>query len=299
MTVDNVDGLPCNVGEVGKGRLSCVLKAACAGLNDVTVLSLQRDPYQRDTEASQRDGRWFAAPVARFVRAWKTIHWSGLHYAVVSAGDLVKPDGTPYCNDDKDWEWFQEAAQYAQWLGYLPFARIADAKNVEPIVWPLFAGSPTPPFVWVHASGAHSLRAGRGWQSTSCAGRNGGRNRRTWSTEKGKRGKTRRDPNRPLQTADVSTKPAVAPTAQGGPKDEPPNLKSAVAGGESQRSSRTLRRPVPQFYTVDEIAKRLNLSRRSVSRLIQSRELAAHRFGRSLRVSDDDLAEFLARNRSK
>jgi excisionase family DNA binding protein len=135
--------------------------------------------------------------------------------------------------------------------------------------------------------------------NVSCAGRNGGRNRRISPTEKGKRGKTRRDPNRPLQTADVSTKPAAAPTAQGGPRDEPPNLKSAVAGGESQRSSRTLRRPVPQFYTVDEIAERLNLSRRSVCRLIQMRKVAAHRFGRSLRVSDDDLAEFLARNRSK
>ena len=120
MTADNVDSLLCSVGEVNGGRLSCVYKDACAGLTDVTVLSLQRDPDRRDTEAGHRDGRCFAAPVASFVRVWKTIHLTGLHYAVVSAGDIVKPDGKPYYNEDR--QWFEEAAQFAS-MARLPAVR--------------------------------------------------------------------------------------------------------------------------------------------------------------------------------
>jgi excisionase family DNA binding protein len=291
MTVDNVGGLLCSVGEASGGRLHSVLTDACAGLKDVTV---RRDPDRRDTEAGQRDGRCFTAPVASFVRVWKTIHLTGLHYAVVSAGDIVKPDGKPYYNEDR--QWFEEAAQFARWPGCLPFDRIADAEDVESIVRPLFAGSPTQPFVWRHASGTHSVRAGRGWQSASCAGRNGGRNRRTSPTEKHKRGKTRRDPKRPLQTADVSTKPAAAPIAQKGPKDELPKLKSAVGG--SQRSSRALRRPISQLRTIDETAEILNTSPRTVRRIIDSGALPVHRFGRLVRISDDDIAVLLAASRN-
>jgi hypothetical protein len=161
-----------------------VLKNAYAGLgrshNDLNVRSMQRDPYRRDADPGYRNGRWFAEQENRFVRPAKTIHLRGRHYADAS----VKPEGTPYCNHDKDWRWLHEAAQDARRLGHLS---ITDAKIAEPIARP-FAGSPTEPFIRVDASGANSVSVLRGWPDASCAGK-GGRHVRAWLTEKHKRGR--------------------------------------------------------------------------------------------------------------
>ena len=49
-----------------------------------------------------------------------------------------------------------------------------------------------------------------------------------------------------------------------------------------------------RFFTVDEVARQLYVSPRTVHRWIADRQLAVHRFGRSVRVSEDDLRAFLA-----
>jgi excisionase family DNA binding protein len=74
------------------------------------------------------------------------------------------------------------------------------------------------------------------------------------------------------------------------------NPRSRVA--EANAASRMLRRPVPQLRTIDETAEVLNTSPRAVRRLIEAGALPVHRFGRLVRVSDDDLAAFLAASRS-
>ena len=56
-------------------------------------------------------------------------------------------------------------------------------------------------------------------------------------------------------------------------------------------------RPV-RLHTIDEIAELLNLSPRTVRRLIEAGALRAHRIGRLVRISDEDIAAFLAANRS-
>jgi excisionase family DNA binding protein len=48
---------------------------------------------------------------------------------------------------------------------------------------------------------------------------------------------------------------------------------------------------------MQEVADSLDVSPRTVSRWIASGELIAHRFGRSVRIADDDLRAFLARRR--
>ena len=46
-----------------------------------------------------------------------------------------KPDGTPYVNDDDNWEWLQaDAAKAARFLGYIPFDQITDQRNAEPVI---------------------------------------------------------------------------------------------------------------------------------------------------------------------
>jgi excisionase family DNA binding protein len=65
----------------------------------------------------------------------------------------------------------------------------------------------------------------------------------------------------------------------------------------TRTSNSRWRRPVTQLRTIDETAELLNISPRTVRRYLDSGELPAHRFGRSVRVSDDDLASFLAASR--
>jgi excisionase family DNA binding protein len=53
-----------------------------------------------------------------------------------------------------------------------------------------------------------------------------------------------------------------------------------------------------KLRTIDETAELLNTSSRTVRRFIDSGALAAHRLGRSVRISEADIATFLAANRS-
>ena len=47
-----------------------------------------------------------------------------------------------------------------------------------------------------------------------------------------------------------------------------------------------------QLLTVEEVARRLSVATRTVRRLIDRGELPAHRMGRMVRVSEDDLERF-------
>ena len=53
------------------------------------------------------------------------------------------------------------------------------------------------------------------------------------------------------------------------------------------------------FMTVAETAERLNLSTRTVQRFISTGHLPIHRFGRSVRISETDFQELLAKCRDK
>ena len=55
--------------------------------------------------------------------------------------------------------------------------------------------------------------------------------------------------------------------------------------------------PPLRMLSVAETALALGISEKTVRRLIQRRELRAHRFGRCLRMSDDDLRLYLNRAR--
>jgi excisionase family DNA binding protein len=53
----------------------------------------------------------------------------------------------------------------------------------------------------------------------------------------------------------------------------------------------------PRFFTIDNVAELLSLSSRSVRRLIADHQLPVHRFGRAVRVAEDDLRIFIANRR--
>jgi hypothetical protein len=108
--------------------------------NSLRVMAPQNDPYALDTPVNHRAGQWFADQIERFVRAGRSVHLRGLHYLLASTA-IVRPNGSVYVNDIDCWDWLTStAAKAARWLGYVPFDRIHDARNEEPIWRAGFAG---------------------------------------------------------------------------------------------------------------------------------------------------------------
>ena len=100
-------------------------------LKDLTVLASSRDPYRLDTPANHILGQWLADAYRQVCRDGRRLHIRGLHYRFV--GQVTKPDGKPYINDDDTWEWLQaKCVKAARFLGYLPWDAIRDARNSPP-----------------------------------------------------------------------------------------------------------------------------------------------------------------------
>ena len=124
----------------GNGKLRAVVEKAAAktktSLAALTVLSTAVDPYRLDTDAGHRDGGWIAEQLNRLLAPGKKIHWRGLHYLLVSTTSLTKPNGEAYRNIEEDWTWLIDTAgKAARWLGYIPFERITDNRNAEPVIF--------------------------------------------------------------------------------------------------------------------------------------------------------------------
>jgi excisionase family DNA binding protein len=51
------------------------------------------------------------------------------------------------------------------------------------------------------------------------------------------------------------------------------------------------------FYSVDEVAERLNVCSKTIRNRIRDGRLPAHRLGKKLAISKDDLADFVASSR--
>jgi hypothetical protein len=121
--------------------LRSILETACRKHElkqlDLTVLSQRIDPYRLETPANHRDGAWAGEQLDRFYPGTKQTHWRGLHYSIVMAKKkVIKPDGTIYQNTEEDWLWLSErAGKAARWLSYIPFDRIVDKRNAEPVIY--------------------------------------------------------------------------------------------------------------------------------------------------------------------
>src|SRR5208337_4598427 len=92
-----------------------------------------RDPYRLDTPLGHREARWFVEWLDE-LSPDKVIHLKGLHYALVSKGGVLKPNGKPFLNTYRDFTWLTDGpAKAARWLGYVSFERIVDQRNDAPI----------------------------------------------------------------------------------------------------------------------------------------------------------------------
>ena len=106
------------------------------GLAELTVLSPQNDPFRLDTPSNHKNGLWFRDRMEEcgLLKGAGTIHNRGIHYAIVSLGNAVRPDGKPYINDADCWAFLENASNVARWLQYVPWSRIVDARNADPII---------------------------------------------------------------------------------------------------------------------------------------------------------------------
>jgi hypothetical protein len=135
--VENADGVLGATQHILGAILRNLAGQTGASLDALTVLSQSNDPYRLDTPSSHRNAQWFRDCMERcgLLNRHSPLHNRGIHYAIVSLGDVRLPDGKPYRNDDDCWSFLQnKASKAARWLGYVPFSAVSDARNSEPIV---------------------------------------------------------------------------------------------------------------------------------------------------------------------
>jgi excisionase family DNA binding protein len=84
-----------------------------------------------------------------------------------------------------------------------------------------------------------------------------------------------------------------APDRHSNPPQSPASEAALRTAGAGVRG-----RPATSLRNIDEVAGLLNVSPRTVRRLIESGALPVHRFGRLVRITDGDLAILLAARRT-
>ena len=71
---------------------------------------------------------------------------------------------------------------------------------------------------------------------------------------------------------------------------------SAMAPSDERPQGRSESRPDPKFLTIAEVATMMRVSKMTVYRLVHSGELPAVRVGRSFRVPEGDVDEYLRKS---
>ncbi len=75
--------------------------------------------------------------------------------------------------------------------------------------------------------------------------------------------------------------------------DSPTRYQRGVGAAEPRHRSRER----ISFFTVPDVAEHLGVSARTVRRWIEGGQLIAHRFGRAVRIAEEDVRAFLAAHR--
>lgn len=114
-------------------------------VTDLLALAPKNDPFYTGTPSDVAKGAWFARVygAAGFSRL-RAPHLRRVHYWVVSQEPpILMPDGLPYENTEKCWEFIIEASKAARYLELVPLDGIVDNKNPRPTVNALY-WDPTP-----------------------------------------------------------------------------------------------------------------------------------------------------------
>jgi hypothetical protein len=114
-------------------RMRAEMAASRLSVAALSVLSPGSDMYQRATVSGHRDAKWFADHLNLVAPDGRVTHLRGFHYLLVSSGDVLLPSGMLYINNADSAKFLNTVARSARWLGYVPFERIIDNRNDEPL----------------------------------------------------------------------------------------------------------------------------------------------------------------------
>lgn len=105
----------------------------------LVALHPRNDPFYVGTENDKRLGAWFADLWHRFGYT-SGVHLRRMHYAIVSQNPpILKPDGLPYENTERCWDFLNVTSTRARYLGYVDPGAFVDRRNEEPITtWQSF-----------------------------------------------------------------------------------------------------------------------------------------------------------------
>lgn len=104
-------------------------------LPDLVALATQNDPFSCGSKGQHAKAEWFRDLYRAFGISDK-VHLRRIHYWAVSqpSGTILKPNGKPYENTERDWEYLIAAAKYARYLGYVNIAKFEDKRNTSPYI---------------------------------------------------------------------------------------------------------------------------------------------------------------------
>jgi len=102
---------------------------------DLLALAPDNDPFLAGRDSHWRDARWFAELFIAegFPRG---VHLRRVHYRLMSRGNVIKPDGSAYANEDvADWGLLQTAGKFARHLGLVDPLAFDDRRNPPPVIY--------------------------------------------------------------------------------------------------------------------------------------------------------------------
>lgn len=103
-------------------------------VTDLIVLAPKNDPFYRGTKGDVEKAQWFADLWGRFGYT-SGVHLRRVHYQLVSQDPpLLRPDGKPYENTERDWDYLGLASLCARYLGLVDPGDFVDRRNPDPII---------------------------------------------------------------------------------------------------------------------------------------------------------------------
>lgn len=108
---------------------------------ELLALSPNNDPFYKGTPGDVTKGRWFADIYRRAgYSIFRPPHLRRVHYWTVSQEPaILMPNGKPYENTERCWDFIVDASKAARYLGLVPINGITDNKNPQPHVYAYYS----------------------------------------------------------------------------------------------------------------------------------------------------------------
>jgi hypothetical protein len=116
-------------------RIKQLAKTNKVRVTDLIALAPQNDPFYTGTEGDKVNAQWFTDLWEEFGYS-EGVHLRRVHYQVISQEPTVKmPNGLPYENTEKCWEFLVSASKSARYLELVDPAAFVDRRNPQPVIF--------------------------------------------------------------------------------------------------------------------------------------------------------------------